>query len=349
MRLICIFPLCDSISMRPADGVADRGGLAPGGEFDRIRRILAAAPGSGADVLLGAGDDAAVLGGGPWAISVDMSVEEVHFRRDWLTGTEIAFRAVMAATSDMAAMAVEPSVLLAAMALPDDDDEFGAELGDGLAEACSFLQVALVGGDLTRSPGPVVIDIVVLGRVDTPVTRGGAVAGDEIWVTGVLGGAAAAVRQFRAGTTPATGLRSAFARPVPRIAEARWLREHGNLRALIDLSDGLGGDVAQLAAASGVGMHVDWAAVPVNPSAEIALGARVARELAVHGGEDYELCFVLPPGEGDVLAPEFRVSFGLGLTRVGGVEEGNGVRILDPDGQERIVRGFDHFPGDESE
>ncbi len=331
--------------MPPADGV----GLAPGGEFDRIRRILAAAPGSGPDVVLGAGDDAAVLGGGPWAISVDMAIEGVHFRRDWLTGSEVAFRAVMAAMSDIAAMAAEPRAVLAAIAVPDGDDAFATALGEGLAEACTFLGVALVGGDLTRSPGPVVIDTVVLGRTDAPVTRDGARADDEIWVTGVLGGAAAAVRQFDDGAEPAPILREAFARPIPRVAEARWLREQGGLHGLIDLSDGLGGDVAQLAAASGVRMSLDWASIPVNPSAELAVGSRVARELALSGGEDYELCLVLPPDVGDVLAPEFRVKFGLPLTRVGWVDHGQGVRIVDPDGGEHVARGFDHFPGDKNE
>jgi thiamine-monophosphate kinase len=322
--------------------------LAPGGEFDRIRQILSAAPLDGPDVLLGPGDDAAVLGGGPWAISVDMAVEEVHFRRDWLTGEEIAFRSVMAAMSDMAAMAAEPRAVLASIALPDGDEDFGAAMGRGLAEACSFLSVALIGGDLTRSPGPVVMDVVVLGRTGHAVERCGAEVGDEIWVTGLLGGAAAAVQQFDAGAGVSPILRAEFARPVPRILEARWLAERANLHGMIDLSDGLGGDATQLAASSGVRMSLDWASVPVHPEAEASLGDRVARELAVRGGEDYELCMVLPPGEGDVLAPEFRVKFGLPLTRVGWVEEGSGVRIVDPIGEGHTARGFDHFPGDEN-
>jgi len=324
-------------------------GMASGGEFDRVRRILAGAPRSGTDVVLGAGDDAAIMASGPWAISVDMAVEEVHFRRSWLTGAEVGFRAVMAAMSDMAAMAAAPRAVLAAMALPDGDDEFGAALGDGLAEACSFLDVALIGGDLTRSPGPVVLDIVALGRVDTPVTRGGAEPGDEIWVTGVLGGAAAAVRQFDVGARVDAGLRNTFARPVPRIAEALWLVGRTDLHGMIDLSDGLGGDAAHLSAASGVKMTLDWTSLPVDPGAESAFGNRVSRELAVSGGEDYELCLILPPGEGDILAPQFRVKFGLPLTRVGWVEEGEGVRIVDPDGQERVAGGFDHFLGEKNE
>jgi len=327
--------------MPRADGMR----LRPGGEFERIRHILAAAPGLGPDVVIPAGDDAAVLKGGQWTISVDMSVEEVHFRRDWLTGAEIAFRAVMAAASDMAAMAADPRAVLASIALPEGVDEFGSELGEGLGEACSFLGVALVGGDLTRSPGPVVIDIVVLGRVDDPVSRAGAKAGDEVWVTGVLGGSAAAVKLLDAGDTLSPELRDVFARPLPRIAEALWLREHAELRGLIDLSDGLGGDAGHLAAASGLGIKLDWASVPVDPLSEKALGPRVARDLAVTGGEDYELCCVLPAGEGDALAPEFRVKFGLPLTRVGWVHEGSGVRVVDLDGREHAARGYDHFRG----
>ena len=163
----------------------------------------------------------------------------------------------------------------------------------------------------------------------------------------VLGGAAAAVRRFDAGDEVSPGLREAFARPMPRTAEARWLAGRGDLHGMIDLSDGLGGDAAQLAAASRVKISLDWASLPVDPEVEAMLGDRVARELAVSGGEDYELCVVLPAGEGDILAPEFRVKFGLPLTRVGWVEHGQGVRIVDPDGLEHPARGFDHFPGDE--
>jgi thiamine-monophosphate kinase len=326
--------------MHPADEVR----LAPGGEFDRIRRILAAAPRAGADVLVSAGDDAAVLGGGPWAISVDMSVEEVHFRRDWLSGSEIAFRAVMAAMSDLAAMAAEPRAVLAAIALPEGDVEFGAALGAGLAEACTLLGVALVGGDLTRSPGPVVVDTVVLGRVDKAVTRSGAQPGDEVWVTGVLGGAAAAVKRLDACDEVSPALRDRFTRPVPRIAEARWLADQTDLHGMIDLSDGLGGDAAHLAAASEMAILLDWDSLPVDPEVEMVMADLAARQLAASGGEDYELCMVLPPGEGDVLAPEFRVKFGLPLTRVGWVEEGRGVRIVDPHGKEHSARGFNHFP-----
>jgi len=334
--------------MPPAEGAPGASlGLGPGGEFDRIRRFLANAPTSGEGVVIGPGDDAGVLEGGPWAVSSDLAIEEVHFRRDWLSGEEIGYRAAVAALSDLAAMAAEPAALLASLALPEGDAGTGEEIARGIGEACEAYGMAWLGGDLTRSPGPIVIDAIVLGRAPHPVRRSGARAGDEVWVIGLLGGAAASVRLLDAGEVPPSELRAAYARPTARVKEARWLAEHAELRALIDLSDGLGGDAGHLAAASGVRIRLDRESIPVHPKAESALGDPVARRLAVTGGEDYELCCVLPAGVGDDLAPEFRVSFGVPLTRVGWVEAGEGVTIQGPEGEEIVAEGFDHFRGDD--
>ncbi len=314
-------------------------------EFDLIRDLLAKVnpPGTGDDtgVWLGAGDDAAVLDVGRVVMSTDLTVEDVHFRRSWVTFAEAGARAVAAAASDLAAMAATPVAVLISLAVaPLEARAIVSELGDGFKAALSELGAPLVGGDLSASPGPVVIDVTVVGASEEPVTRSGARPGDELWVTGVLGGSAGAVRAWREGAEPHPNLRACFVRPRPRIEEARWLADQVRVTAMIDLSDGLVGDAGHLAEASGVHIVLDPNLVPVHPD----LTGGDALSLATSGGEDYELCFVSPPDVTGLRADEFRERFGIGLTRVGRVEEGTGVRVLDAaDGKDSGTGGFDHF------
>lgn len=326
------------------------------GEFDLIRDLLekvnpAAGAGAGSDagtnaaegsgVWLGAGDDAAVLDGGRLVLSTDLTVEDVHFRRNWVTFAEAGARAVTAAASDLAAMAAAPVAVLISLAVaPEEAQAVLSELGDGIKTALSELGVPLVGGDLAASPGPVVIDVTVVGKAEKPVRRSGAHAGDELWVTGVLGGSAGAVRAWRDGAEPDPSLRASFVRPTARIKEALWLVGRVQVRAMIDLSDGLAGDARHLAVASGVRIVLDLRLVPVHPD----LPAEEAPSLAISGGEDYELCFVSPPGVTGPRADEFEERFGIGLTCVGHVEEGAGVEIVGAaDRQDHVTGGFDHF------
>jgi len=144
--------------------------------------------------------------------------------------------------------------------------------------------------------GRVRIDIVALGRGAWPVQRDGAEPGDHVWVTGRLGASAAAVRAWEEGDEPSPGLRAAFASPRPRVEAARCLVEHEVVDALIDLSDGLAGDLGHIAAASGVRITLEAERIPVAEAAVEAVGRDAAFELALHGGEDYELCFVTDPG-----------------------------------------------------
>lgn len=316
--------------------------LGRGAEFDLIRRFLEGA-GSSHTVVVGPGDDAAVLAGGI-VVSVDMAVEGVHFRRAWLEADEIGYRAAAAALSDLAAMAAEPLAVLAAVAFPPEDVPATATaVVAGLREAVEEASAVLVGGDVTRSPGPMVLDVTVLGRAETPVLRRGARPGDALWVTGSLGGAAAAVRALRAGRAPSVGSRAAFARPRPRWREARWLADRVPLRAMIDLSDGLAGDVTHLAAAGGVRITVDAQRVPVHPGAAEGRPAAEALDLALAGGEDYELCFAAPAGAVEPVADAFRDAFDIPLTEVGHVTEGSGSAVLGPDGVELRPAAFTHF------
>jgi thiamine-monophosphate kinase len=312
--------------------------LGGGGEFDVIRRILAGssatlAPG----VIVGPGDDCAVLEHGI-VVTIDMTVEGVHFRREWLSAEAIGWRAAAAALSDVAAMAATPiGVLVAIASEPADADEFLPAVMAGARESASAAGAALIGGDVTRTTGPFIIDIAAIGRSERPVLRSGARPGESVWVTGVLGGAAAAVAAWSDGRFPDAGAIEAYAHPRPRIAEALWLAERAEPSAMIDLSDGLAGDAGHLAAASGVRIAIEAALVPVHEA------AREDRLLALSGGEDYELCFTGEVEKVEPLVAAFADTFGLALTRVGRVHEGKGISLTDAAGRTIERAGYSHF------
>lgn len=316
--------------------------MGAGGEFDAIRRFLPPGQSLPAAVTMGAGDDASVLEGG-WVVSTDLTVEDVHFRRTWVSDEEIGGRAVLAALSDLAAMAARPLAVLCSVAVPGGDRVDVDAVMAGVRKAAESCGASLIGGDLSRSPGPLVLDVVVIGRTASPCYRTGSQAGDQIWVTGALGGSAAAVRIWEGGQEPPQVLREAYARPTPRIVEALGLAGDGLLRAMIDLSDGLAGDVGHLAAAGDVKAVIEVERIPVSDAARKLLGQDVALDVALHGGEDYELCFTAAVGAVEPAA--WTSTTGVRLTCVGRMEEGRGVCLQMPDGEVRGVdrRGFDHF------
>lgn len=217
----------------------------------------------------------------------------------------------------------------------------------GATELLESEGAILLGGDVARSPGPLFLDVVVLGRAERPVLRSGARPGDEVWVTGTLGAAAAAVRCWAEGVEPPAAAREAFAHPRPRIREALWLAEHALPRAMLDLSDGLVGDAAHLAAASGVGILLEEEQIPVDGVAIEVAGREGGLALALGGGEDYELCFVAAPGAVQAVAREFKDTFGIALTRVGVVREETGIALRRGDGSiaPPDVEGYRHFAG----
>jgi thiamine-monophosphate kinase len=246
-------------------------------------------------------------------------------------------------------MAAEPLAVLLAAAIPAADRAaYSGRVVAGAQAAAAAVGTRIVGGDVTSTAGPLVLDFTVLGACPRPVTRRGAEPGDELWVTGALGGAAAAVRAWERGEVPPAEARAAYAHPVPRIREARWLAEHGVLHALIDLSDGLAGDAGHLAAASGVRVLLDAAAIPLHAGVrEVCADEREALRLALGGGDDYQLCFASPPGATGPLGEAFAREFGSALTRVGRIARGAGVGLLAADGAEEDVAygGYDHFRG----
>jgi len=328
--------------------------MGPGAEFDHIRGFLEGLP-DAPGVRVGPGDDGAVLDDGT-VLSSDLSIEGTHFRLDWVTPEEAGYRATAAALSDLAAMAARPRGILVSVAVPAPGS-LSAPIMAGVRAAAAASGAPLLGGDLTRSPGPAVVDVMVVGRADPPLLRSGARPGDELWVTGSLGAAAAAIEAWEAGRTPDARAREAYCRPVPRIEAARWLVTEAGARAGLDLSDGLGGDAAHLAAASGVGVELDAAGIlavahraPGEAGAAPAAAALDnALRRALHGGEDFELLVALPPGRGQARVEEFGRRFDLPLSRVGRVVVGHDVRLRPRgDGPPHPLSsgGWDHFaPG----
>ncbi|HUR91411.1 MAG TPA: thiamine-phosphate kinase [Gemmatimonadaceae bacterium] len=311
--------------MKSSDSIS----LGPGAEFDIVRRMLA----RWGSLAKGIGDDAVVLPGAPgrMVVSTDASVEDVHFRRDWMSHAEIGYRATAAALSDLAAMGAEPVGVLLALTLPERDVARVEEIADGIGDCVGSCGTVVLGGDVTRGE-KLALAVTVLGTAQEPLLRSAARPGDRVYVTGRLGGASAALRELQAGREPAGKSRARFVRPVPRLRESRWLADHG-CTAAIDISDGLVGDARHIAAASGVAVHLRQESVPVFDGA-------TGRD-AVAGGEEYEL-LVTCAGPLDVAAFEKR--FGVPLTEIGGVAAGEPDAILTNDGT-RVAApaGYDHF------
>jgi thiamine-monophosphate kinase len=304
--------------------------LGTGSEFDKIRAIWRAL----GDRAAGGGDDCAIVrvGTEQLAISTDLALEGVHFQAEWLEPAEIGWRAAAAALSDLAAVAAEPAGVLVSLGVPAErPDEFVAALMRGVGEVAGSVGAVVWGGDLVRSE-QVVIDVAVVGRVATPVLRAGAGVGDQLWVTGRLGGAHAAVSAWRAGGEPEVTVRARFARPQPRTREALWLARRG-AKAMIDLSDGLVADAGQIAAASGVRCVIEAGRVPVHPG--------TAPDMAPVSGEEFELLLALPAAVD--LGQEFEQTFGMPLTAIGRAESGAGVSLWCDGREVDLPVGFRHF------
>jgi thiamine-monophosphate kinase len=307
--------------------------LGPGAEFDAIREMLA----QWGPQARGIGDDAAALdfpAGELLIASTDASVEGVHFKRDWLTPTEIGGRATAAALSDLAAMAARPLGVLLALGVPDDWREKLVELADGAGSVAAQHGCPIVGGNITRArAGELSLTITVLGSAREPLRRSGAHVGDRICVTGRLGGPGAALRDLLSSRVPLAEHLARFVSPVPRIREARWLAERG-AHAAIDISDGLLSDANHMAVASRVTLSLDLDRIPCVPGVSPA-------EAAV-SGEEYELLLAIPADASD-LTRELEAQFGVPLTEIGVVENASDAPLKTRGRRVDPARGHDHF------
>jgi thiamine-monophosphate kinase len=325
-------------------------------EFELLEKLRERLPGTAPRLRLGSGDDAAVtVPGGATATSVDALVEGVHFRRGpGFDPADAGAKALATALSDLAAMGAEPGEAYVVLGVPPDAPE--AELlalADGLAAVALETGTVVAGGDVTRAP-VLTLAVTVVGHAPSPdrlVDRGGAEPGDVLVVTGELGGAAAGLLLLEQpsladAVTPkiAADLRRRQLRPTPRLGAGAALAAAG-ARAMIDLSDGLAGDAAHVAAASGVALRIDAAALPLAPGlAKVAAAAgRDPLELAVAGGEDYELLAALPAGRLAEALSRPGGAAAAGLTEIGSVAPGSGAEIRLPGGGSSTTAGFDHF------
>ena len=298
--------------------------LGPGAEFDAIR-VLVERWGARAR---GIGDDAAlvdVAAGEKLVVSTDTSVENVHFRREWLTPGEIGWRATMAALSDLAAMGAKPLGVLTAITVPTAWRTELPGIGDGIGDAVSAAGTHIIGGDLSAGT-ELSITVTVLGSTVHPLTRAGAKPGDGLWVTGVLGGPLLALRHLLAGEEPPPAARDRFARPMARLPWALGLGPDA-CSSCIDISDGLVADARHIAAASRVLIEIDLETLPVFPGVSITDAAA--------SGEEYELLVTAGPAFD---AP--------GFTQIGEVFEATDrVGVIAMKGEVRIdlTGGYDHF------
>ena len=325
------------------------------GEFELLARVRERLPPAGPRVRVGSGDDAAVtVPGGATATSVDALVEGVHFHRNRATLTQIGRKALSTALSDLAAMGAEPGEAYVALGVPPDLDEEGClELVDGIAAVAAATGTTLAGGDVTRAPA-LTLAVTVVGHAATAdqlVGRGGAKPGDVLVLTGEIGGAAAGLlleeHSELASSVPertAERLRLRQLDPTPRLNAGRALAAAG-ARAMIDLSDGLGGDAGHLAEMSGVALQIDAGALPLaNGLAEVAVAAgRDPLELATSGGEDYELLAALAPERLGEATTRIGEAAETTLTQVGEVLDGAGVEIRLPGGAMLRPTGFDQL------
>jgi thiamine-monophosphate kinase len=331
-------------------------------EFDLIARLVETVadargeqpPAGRVEVAVSSGDDAAVtVPSGATATSVDSLVEGVHFRRQTAPLRSVGRKALAVALSDLAAMGATAGEAYVQLGVPDDLDQAGClELGEGLAEVAAKHDVAVLGGDVTRAP-VLWVAITVVGHADSAeqlVRRSGARPGDLLAVTGELGGAAAGLlildRPELAGVVGeeiAGRLRRRQLEPDPRIAAGRALAAAG-ASAMIDVSDGLGGDAGHLAAASGVGLAIELDRLPLQAGvAEVAAAVGVeVGDLGAGRGEDYELLVALPAAHAPRASAEVAAT-GSTLTQIGTVEEGEGVALRAADGSTREPVGFDQL------
>jgi thiamine-monophosphate kinase len=298
-------------------------------------------------VLVGPGDDAAVIQPERGALDVlttDALVEGVHFDRRFVPPDAIGHRALAVNLSDLAAMGAQPRAALLSFVLPDQLEVADVDgMVGGLIALADTHRVAVVGGNITRSPGPLMIDVTAIGSVKPRriLTRAGAQPGDEVYVTGTIGEAAAGLKSLRSGADlsgpPDRGpqgsapLQDKYLRPEPRVRMGMLLGRNRAASACIDLSDGLADGLRQIAAASGVGITVDEPSIPMEGGDDAFYS------------DDYELLFTARPAWKGRLRAVKSQAGDLPITRIGVVTKGGGVVLRTASGTRELPAGYEHF------
>lgn len=310
----------------------------------------------GKDVVLGIGDDAALVKPSPGMLMVltaDMLVEGTHFLRDRISMTDLGYKAMAVNLSDIAAMGAVPKFALISLGLPKDLSVNKLhELYNGMEELTVPWGMEIVGGDMTCAP-QIVINIAVIGeaRPDRVLHQQGAVSGDLIAVSGCLGGSAAGLAllldpQLQVDDLTREAAMTRHYRPVPRIGIGQLLAESGMVHAAKDISDGLAKEARMISESSGLGCMIDESKLPIDAAAErvAAAAGRSAAEWALFGGEDYELLFAFAPADRDTLESMLNEN-GCALWVVGELaERETGCRLIDRDGTVKLLNeGYDHF------
>ena len=327
-------------------------------ELDLVRGIRRVLSGDAPGVVIAVGDDAAVVEPGRHhgVLTADMLVEGVHFELGSTAPHDLGHKAVSVNVSDVAAMGGSPRYGLISLGLSDAiEAAWVMELYGGMREAADEYGMSLVGGDTSRA-GRAVVSVTVYGEVaeGMAVTRSGARPGDALVVTGTLGGSAGGLRIARDAARHHTealstewgrSLLAVHERPRARVGEGQALAAAG-AHAMIDVSDGLAIDLGRLCEESGVGARITIPDIPFAPGlVDLAEGTDVDPvDLALHGGEDYELLAALPPGDVDEARRTVVERFGTRLTEIGAVVEGAGLVAVRGDLEEPLEpRGWDHF------
>ncbi len=315
-------------------------------EFEAIRAHFTGVGPSRPDVPLGVGDDCALLripAGEDLAVSIDTLVAGIHF----LAGCDphaLGHKSLAVGLSDLAAMGAEPAWVTLALTLPEVDDRWLSAFARGFSELAAEHGVQLVGGDTTR--GPLSITVQVHGFVPRGqgIRRGGARPGDLVCTSGTLGDAGLALRLLMADEPLSGFLRHRLECPTPRVALGAAL--HGLASAMVDISDGLLADLGHILDASKVGAEIRLADVPQSPEVATRVSEEADWSLPLSSGDDYELCFTLP-AENAVELDALSECLGCSLTIIGRVTERVGLCCILEDGSiwQPRSRGYDHFRG----
>jgi len=344
--------------------------VADAGERALVERIRTRVPPAGGSLVVGIGDDAAVAvpeRGSFQVLTTDALVEGVHFDRRFSTPSDIGHKALAVNVSDVASMGGASRLALLSLMLPaeltirDVDD-----LLDGLLDLAQRLRITLAGGNITRSPGPLVLDVTVIGSVRPRriLTRAGGRPGDDLYVTGCVGAALAGLEWLRERTersmdssVPQTGSLARptdpsmaecvdrYCRPEPRARLGAILGRTRTATACMDLSDGLADAVTQISSASQTGARVDADLLPIHPAAHAWFGRNGADPVAaaVAGGDDYELLFAVSPKRRGRLRGVFREARGVPMTRIGALTTDRSVGLMRDGRLEPLPTGFVHF------